>query len=499
MRALHYSCQGESHKATNKVCQDFSYSEVNENLAIAIVCDGHGGARYFRSDIGAEYATDITKECVTTFIENIEKTLFKGTAFTQVYALNTEIQNDNFAKKTKVDVAMRQLFSSIIYRWQEKILQHVHSHPLTDDERSSLDSHYIADFEAQRSLEKTYGCTLMCYVKTNDYWFAFHVGDGKCIAFDHYGQWSEPIPWDDRCFLNKTTSLCDVDALDEFRYCYQGDGGFPILVFLGSDGIDDSFGETTNMVNFYAQVAKMLAKESLESSMGTIESTLPELSAKGSQDDMSIACVYDEDRLDEVVKQIIHWQQDSVQKSIFSLNERIEQLLERYNQFEGIVKLSKRDKIDLTYTVKELKRAYQSKRDQAKKFDRFSMELGEDRSPYSDEYGFGEQFVLIAEKHLTEQISEEVEPVPEQTESSTKGTTTEMVEETVLEANDQDGMIESPLADETETIDEVEPVSEDKTQEVSSNDNTDIPAEVESKEDIQPELPKDNPEVTNEQ
>ncbi len=492
MKALHYSCQGESHKATNKVCQDFSYSEVNENLAIAIVCDGHGGARYFRSDIGAEYATDITKECVTTFIENIDKKLFQATAFTQVYALNTEVQNDNFAKKTKVDIAMRQLFSSIIYRWQERILEHAHNNPLTEAERASTNPQYIIDFEAHHSLEKTYGCTLMCYVQTEDYWFAFHIGDGKCIAFDQNGQWSEPIPWDDRCFLNKTTSLCDSDALNEFRYCYRGDGDFPILVFLGSDGIDDSFGETTNMVNFYAQVAKMLAKETLESSMATIESTLPELSAKGSQDDMSIACVYDDERLDRVVKQIILWQQECVQKSIFSLNERIEHLLERYNQFEEIEKLSKRDRIDLTYTVKELKRAYQSKRDQAKKFNRFSIELDEDSSPYNDEYGFGEQFVLTAEKRLTEHISEEVESVPEQTETSSQDTATEFVEETVLEVNAHDHKIQSQLAGENETV------TRDTPLDVVGIDNTDIPVKNESQEDIQQEMPKDNLDATKE-
>ena len=494
MKALHYSCQGESHKATNKVCQDFSYSEVNDRLAIAIVCDGHGGARYFRSDIGSQYATEITKECVTTFIENIDKKLFQGAAFTQVYALNTEIQNDNFAKKTKVDVAMRQLFSSIIYRWQTRILEHAESHPLTEEERDSLNPRYIADFEAKQSLEKTYGTTLMCYVQTDDYWFAFHVGDGKCIVFNHAGQWSEPIPWDDRCFLNKTTSLCDTDALDEFRYCYQGDGEFPVLVFLGSDGIDDSFGETTNMVNFYAQVAKMLAKESPEESMSTIESTLPELSAKGSQDDMSIACVYDNGRLGNVVKQIVHWQQDSVQKSIFTLNGRLVQLLERYNQFESVSKLSKSEQIDLTYTVKELKRTYQNKREQAKKFDKFSAELGEDMEPYSDEYGFGEQFVLIAEKRLSEQVADDIEPTTEQSEPSTKDAPQDLVDETEL--------MEKPveLEAETQTIEETETAIENNSVEVVASDNVpDKPIDVDPQKDSQSEILIDISDTKDEQ
>ena len=424
MKALHYSCKGESHKATDKVCQDYSYSEVSDRLAIAIVCDGHGGKRYFRSDVGAKYATEITNKCVTTFINEVGDELFKGKAFTQVSALNTEIKNDNFDKKTKVDVAMRQLFSSIIYRWQEMIRYHAYNTPLTDDERASLDPRYVTDFEKKESLEKTYGCTLMCYVQTPDYWFAFHVGDGKCIAFGHDGEWSEPIPWDERCFLNKTTSLCDSEALDEFRYCYQGDGDFPAIVFLGSDGIDDSFGETTNMVNFYAQIAKMLAKEPFEDCINSIQTTLPELSTRGSQDDMSVACVYDDVLLGEVSKNITEWQQRNVLDTIRKLNERIAKFSEEYEQYEKRDNLTDKEKIDKQNTLNALKRAFEFKREQANRYNRFSQELGKEAyEPYMDEYGFGEQNVLFAETPPIEadeqpQVEAAIEAEPKEKEVS---------------------------------------------------------------------------------
>ena len=491
MKALHFSCQGESHKATDKVCQDYSYSEINERLAIAIVCDGHGGTRYFRSDVGAKFATEITKECVTTFIEGIDQDLFKGKSLTQVYALNTEIKNDNFTKKTKVDAAMRQLFSSIIFRWQDKILNHAHNTPLTDTERASLDPRFVDDFDAKQSLEKTYGCTLMCYVQTDAYWFAFHLGDGKCIAFDQNGEWSEPIPWDERCFLNKTTSLCDSSAIDEFRYCYQGNGEFPVAVFLGSDGIDDSFGETTNMVNFYAQVAKMLANDSYEESMTTIKSTLPELSAKGSQDDMSIACVYDDGRMGEVVKSIIGWQQRNVLEAIVDLNQRIEKLLNKYNQFEGKKSFTRSEMIDFQYTVTSLKRAYQSKREQAKKYDRFSQELGGEFEHYNDELGFGEQLVLVAEQRLAEQPVETAEVAAEQVEvvenEPNEGSTAK-TEETAAEAKD--------ASDNEATIVEVEHTSQ-STEEVVDLETEIVPGPIEKITPVETE--EDNNESKNEQ
>ena len=68
MKGIHYTCQGESHKATNKVCQDYSSIYIGNECSIAIVCDGHGGERYFRSDIGAKMAADVTTECVKEFL-----------------------------------------------------------------------------------------------------------------------------------------------------------------------------------------------------------------------------------------------------------------------------------------------------------------------------------------------------------------------------------------------------------------------------------------------
>ena len=43
-RCFNYSCQGESHKATNKECQDYSLSVKDDDngIYIAVVCDGHG-------------------------------------------------------------------------------------------------------------------------------------------------------------------------------------------------------------------------------------------------------------------------------------------------------------------------------------------------------------------------------------------------------------------------------------------------------------------------
>ncbi len=389
MRCFDFHCQGESHKATDKVCQDYSFSRIDEDgLAIAVVCDGHGGKRYFRSDVGARFATEIIADNVKAFVGNVDESLFVGQPFTQHEAIQTEIDRQDFSKGKPVDAAMRQLFASIIGQWQQRIEQHAAHHPLTEKEIAQVEKQYKDEFLSGYKLEKIYGCTLMAYVSTPKYWFAFHLGDGKMISFDEEAQWKEPIPWDDRCFLNKTTSICDSDALNEFRYCYQGDGGFPIAVCLGSDGMDDSFGEETNLVNFYVQVVKALVTDGHEATVADIQETLPVLSKRGSQDDMSIACVYDEEALKEALPKFILWQIAITKASILSVNKRIMEAKEKRSHLEMMADHTEKSKIELRYAQNDIDRGYAEKQQLVKKMDAFLKEYyGDGFVPYQDEVG----------------------------------------------------------------------------------------------------------------
>ena len=91
IQCYNFSCQGESHKADEKPCQDASFSAVyDDGLAIAIVCDGHGGERYFRSDVGARMATEVIRDSIKNFIQNVDKSLFVDKPYTAVEAITSE-------------------------------------------------------------------------------------------------------------------------------------------------------------------------------------------------------------------------------------------------------------------------------------------------------------------------------------------------------------------------------------------------------------------------
>ncbi len=355
MKVFNYSCQGESHIATNKPCQDYSYSDSNEAMSIAIVCDGHGGEKYIRSDIGAQTATEVIKDCVSEFVKG-KGELFHGKPFTQ--GVGSEVKNsaklirsrgERFKLSSEsdedIDNVFKQLFGAIVINWREKIHTHYNENPI----------------ETDVEIEKLYGCTLMCFVITNDYYFAFHLGDGKCIAFDvcpgYTVVWSEPIPWDDRCFLNKTTSICEENAVDEFRYCYCGDGKFPIAIFLGSDGIDDSFGPDENMINFYVSILKLIVKQGHDAMAKEIEETLPQLSKIGSKDDMSVACIYNEELIAKWFIELVRWQINKIKNSeIYEKERKRNDLLQKIEYYSKIDNHSTKDDIELNYAKQDIQK-----------------------------------------------------------------------------------------------------------------------------------------------
>lgn len=306
MKCDSYSCIGESHITSGKPCQDRSlhWSDDKSEVYIIVVCDGHGGDRYFRSEIGAEFLCEITKDSLCSFATNIQKRneklknpLFKGSPLIQVPTVRES--PDSLPRQKAEDEAVHQLLSSIISRWREKIETHASETPLSEWELLNVKKEYLVDFEQRIDIERNYGSTLIAYMQTKDYWLAIHLGDGKCIMFDEDDECFEPVLWDEKCFLNRTTSICDPAPIDEVRYSYKGDGTFPTAVFLGSDGIDDSYGDGELLRFFYLNILRLLASEGDKFVHNSLVESLPIISKRGSMDDMSIAFVYDNNTIKE--------------------------------------------------------------------------------------------------------------------------------------------------------------------------------------------------------
>ena len=239
---------GASHIKAGKSCQDYSACWASGKTAIAAIADGHGADVHFRSDRGARFAVEASIQCIKEFV----------------------LQNNYALHNTAA--LLSALEKSIIAAWHEKVADDLRGDAIDGDVFSP------------------YGTTLLVAAITEHYWFAVQIGDGKCVAFNTDNRISQPVPWDERCFLCRTTSLCDEEAVSLFRHFYSET--LPLAVFLGSDGIDDSFPVKDNeehLARFYREVHKNFVKEGLQKGKTQLREMLPLLTQKGSGDDVSIA------------------------------------------------------------------------------------------------------------------------------------------------------------------------------------------------------------------
>ena len=276
MQSFHLSTQGASHIKRNKECQDSSDSYYDDNCAIAIVCDGHGGDDYVRSASGSAFACAAAKTCILNFIGNVNKDDLRRHHKQLIYNLN----------------------ASIISAWNEAVYDHYEANPFTEAEIAVLSERAKRKYLKEKRIESAYGTTLIAVACTKDYWFGIHIGDGKCVAVNPEGRFLQPIPWDDKCFLNATTSICDSDALNRFRSFYSEK--LPVAVFVGSDGIDDCFSTEQQLNNLYKTVLYSFATSEFDTAVEDLRDYLPRLSAKGSGDDVSVSAVLDLDRIGQI-------------------------------------------------------------------------------------------------------------------------------------------------------------------------------------------------------
>ena len=306
------SVQGASHKkreekaaASGEVrgfpCQDRSYSKLEKADALhrtpfylSAACDGHGGAAYFRSGTGAGFAISVMREAVCARIDSIA-------------ALSDK----------EIPQALHSLISEIVSAWHKKVSADLTQNPVTETEYRYLEADDKAAanrYREGKDLHSIYGSTALCFVLTEKLWFALQIGDGDVVLVED-GKFSKPVPEDKSLFLNQTTSLCDDNAEAEFRIAFGRTN--PEAAFCSTDGLANCFNGDKPFFDFYGKIlwlfrdwdggeaegekkASLLERlnESLhlpnialrvQKAKEDLVSSLPDISKRGSGDDMSIA------------------------------------------------------------------------------------------------------------------------------------------------------------------------------------------------------------------
>lgn len=273
------SCVGSGHVKARKPLQDFcaALSDKSRRYAYALAADGHGGEKYFRSDVGAKTAVKCARECM----DEMMKDFFP-------YVRRKE---KNFVEKN-----IQLLTQKIPLLWRKRVKAHFDENPLTDAEKEICVAQKIPLPLSDDDVPVVYGATLVaaaCFEREG-FWFAVQIGDGKCVVIKNGNDGAtrkiveSPVPEDEKLGFGVTTSLCSKNAGAEFRFAF----GFEKIAGLAvmTDGMADSF-DAQKLPAFILNVRdKALAD--LEKTKADLKEFLPTLSEKGSGDDISVAAIF---------------------------------------------------------------------------------------------------------------------------------------------------------------------------------------------------------------
>ena len=194
----------------------------------------------------------------------------------------------------------------LIRLWHKLVADDFTNSPFTEEELKSVDKDYYVKYSKSQSLHHAYTTTLIAAAITDDFWFGIHIGDGRLTALYPDGTYDQPVPWDERCFMNRTTSISDGDAAKRarFHFSFHATKPPPVAVFLCSDGIDDNYPVYENekhLFRFYRTIALTFAEDGFESTCAQVKELVGQFATECKGDDTSIAGFIDMDAVKQTV------------------------------------------------------------------------------------------------------------------------------------------------------------------------------------------------------
>lgn len=259
---------GKSHLDRRMVLQDASNVYEDESCSVIVVSDGHGSENFPRSDRGSKIACTVAVEAVREFLADLEPA-----------RLRSDADRDDIVS---------QLCKNILWRWNKAVRTDADEDPFTEEEASEVKEKYRSAYLAGERVAHAYGATLLLAILTRDFFLALRNGDGECVTMDEQGHFATPVPGNDKNEASFVTSLCDEDAIEDFRYFYTE--AIPVAVMLGSDGVENSYVHTEELFSLYRNVCRKAAREGGPATKKEVERALSVITARGSGDDVSVAC-----------------------------------------------------------------------------------------------------------------------------------------------------------------------------------------------------------------
>jgi len=258
------STRGASHLRSGLPNQDSlgTWWDEPRGRAVVVVSDGHGSARHFRSDTGSRLAV----EAAMSVLREMPLPVSEAEA--------------------------RALGGPIVEAWRASVQAHLAVHPF-----EAADWRHVPDAEREQVQAAVaenpvvaYGATLLAVLASGADLLFLQLGDGDILCVGNDGTAARPMNEDSRLIANQTTSLCQSEASENFRYAQiHADGDtLPVLILLSSDGYSNSFSTDADFLQVGSDYLNLLRQFGAEKVEAQLEHILSEASRKGSGDDITL-------------------------------------------------------------------------------------------------------------------------------------------------------------------------------------------------------------------
>src|ERR1700677_2131763 len=278
-KVAHACIRGSSHQRSGLPNQDAVQCTVTPGaqgtVAVAVVSDGHGSARHFRSQIGSSLAVSTVAATLQTFLR-------------ESVSSNGQVPF--------VPEQVHELERKVVSGWLAAVQSDLENNPFTQAELTTLEKEEGAEGRAAvaSSPELAYGATLLAAAATDRVLLYLQLGDGEILSVNAQGATTRPLPPDDRLIANQTTSLCQPEAWKDFRSAWITAGALPSLVLLSTDGYANSFRSDDDFLKIGQDYLEIVREQGISSLAEELPAILTEATQQGSGDDITLAILQED-------------------------------------------------------------------------------------------------------------------------------------------------------------------------------------------------------------
>ncbi len=262
------SVQGASHIRNDKECQDsLKKVEKDESTVILAVADGHGSDSCPYSKTGSYVAVNVFCKILGDYLDTYDG---------QPELLLTFLKREG---DTKVAQA-------IDAEWKRRILM-IHANckreVVPDDE----------ECKDKEAVYRMYGSTLLGLVITNEFLFAFQLGDGDIIKVSETGV--QNIIEAEKILGTETHSLSKAESWKKavtFVKKQEENERLPVMYMLSSDGMANSFKNDDEFKKTCRDYFALLNEHGAKAVSDNLKTWLLETSKLGCGDDITALFAY---------------------------------------------------------------------------------------------------------------------------------------------------------------------------------------------------------------